>query len=305
MTRDQHSAKKGTRTSTRRKRTRTPASFSAGEQRSRRGGAQAGAAIRRSGTRRAAVSGARQYQYAASGVLPRLRLRAPELNVSRVIAFALAGVMMALLVWFFVDERFYVYTAEIRGNSLVTADEVYGASGLHAMSIFYIDRQKVAQGITQHLPSVSRVRVQCQLPGRVSIQVSEEDVRYIWRVADAGFLADAEGRILKADDGAHAGLVVVQDLDNKPVQPGGQVSREALNAAGGLHGLLPEVQVFEYSEDRGVSLFDARGWRVYFGDDQRLAEKVATLQALLLKLEQEHKSVKVIDLRFAGSSYYQ
>jgi cell division septal protein FtsQ len=220
-------------------------------------------------------------------------------------ALFLVGVMTALLLWFFVDERFYVYGAEVQGNSLVTADEVYQASGLHTMSIFYIDRRRVAQDIAQHLPSVTQVRVQCQLPGRVSIHVSEEDVRYVWRRADAAFLADAEGRILKVDEGTHAGLVVVQDLDNTPVRPGDQVDRVALNAAGRLHSLLPEVQVFEYSKARGVSLFDARGWRVYFGDDERLAEKVATLQALLLRLEQEHKSVKVIDLRFAGSPYYQ
>lgn len=227
------------------------------------------------------------------------------MDASRVIALALAGVMMALLVWFFVDERFYVYAVEVRGNSLVSADEVYQASGLQAMSIFYIDRQKVAQNIARHVPSVRRVYVQCQLPDQVSIHVNEEDVQYIWRVSDTSFLVDAEGRILKADDGAHVGLVVVQDLDNKPVQPGGQVDRVALNAAGRLHGLLPEVQVFEYSTARGVSLSDARGWRVYFGDDQRLAEKVATLQALLYKLEQEHKTAKMIDLRFEGSPCYQ
>jgi cell division septal protein FtsQ len=272
--------------------------FSAGEQRSRRSGAHGGAAgHRRSGSRSPATPGARQYQYAASAVLPRLRLQTLELNVSRAMALFLAGVMMALLVWFFVDERFYVYAAEVRGNSLVSADEVYGASGLHTMSIFYIDRQKVARAIAHQLPSVTQVRVQCQLPGRVSIHVREEDVRCIWRLADAAFLADAEGRILKLDDGAHVGLVVVQDLD--------KVDCVALNAAGRLHSLLPQVQVFEYSKARGVSLSDARGWRVYFGDDQRLAEKVATLQALLLKLEQEHKSAKVIDLRFAGSPYYQ
>jgi len=294
MSKDQHRAEKRKRTPIPRQRARSPAVSSAREQRSRRS------------TRRGlAPSGARQYHYATSGVLPRLRLQALELNASRATALFLAGVMMALLVWFFVDERFYVYAAEVRGNSLVTAGEVYRAGGLHTMSIFYIDRQKVAQDIEHGLPSVTQVRVQCQLPARVSIHVREEDVRYVWRLADAAFLADGAGRILKVDDGAHAGVVVIQDLDNQPVRPGDQVDRVAFNAVGRLHSLLPEVQVFEYSKARGVSLSDARGWRAYFGDDQRLAEKVATLQALLLKLEQEHKSAKVIDLRFAESTYYQ
>jgi len=305
MTRDVDSTRKRTRTSIR-KTVRSPISVSAGEPRARRAGARAGAAgRRRSGQRSPATYGTRQYQYATSGVLPRLSLRALDLNGSRAMAVFLAAMMLALLVWFFVDERFYVYAAQIRGNSLATADEVYRASGLNTVSIFYVDRCKVAQAIVQGVPSVTQVRMQCQLPGRVSILVSEQDVRYTWRVAGAAFLADAQGRILKVDDGAHAGLVVVQDLDNTPLHPGDHVDRAALNTAGRLHGLLPEVQVFEYSKARGVSLSDARGWRVYFGDDQRLAEKVATLQALLLKLQQEHRAVKVIDLRFAESPYYQ
>jgi cell division septal protein FtsQ len=306
MTRDQHSTKKGTRTAIRRKRTQRPINLVAGKERPHRSGMHAGAAGRRhTGAGYRVSSGARQYQYTAGGVLPRLRLQTLKLNASRTMALFLAVVMMGLLIWFFVDERFYVYAAEVHGNALATADEVYRASGLHTMSVFYVDRQKTVQNIAQHLPSVSQVRVQCSLPGHVSIQVSEEDVRYIWRLADAAFLTDAHGLILKEDDGAHVGLVVVQDLDNKPVRPGDQVDRVALNAAGRLHGLLPEVQVFEYSAARGISLSDARGWRVYFGDDQRLAEKVATLQAMLFKLEQEHRSAKAIDLRFEGSPYYQ
>jgi hypothetical protein len=149
----------------------------------------------------------------------------------------------------------------------------------------------------------------------VSVDVREPEVRYLWRSTDAAFLVDGEGHILKVDDGyslaggdgTHAGLLVIQDLDSQSrlLRPGDQVDHMALNAVGRLHGLLPEVQAFEYSKDKGVSLSDVRGWRVYFGNDEDLAEKVATLQALLLKLAQERKTVKVIDLRFVDSPYYQ
>jgi cell division septal protein FtsQ len=297
MTRDKPSTKRAKRTPVRRTATGAVAA--------RPGRSGATRRIRRRGARGLAVFGAKEYQYANSRLLPRLRLEALELNASRTLALFLAATMMALLVWFFADERFYVYTAQIQGNSLVTADEVYRAGGLHAMSIFYIDRQKVAQGIASGIAGVTQVRVQCRLPARVSVRIYEQDVRYLWRRADASFLVDGEGHILKADDGTHAGLLVIQDLDNQPVQPGGKVDVVALTAVGRLHGILPEVQVFEYSRDRGVSLSDARGWRVYFGDDQQLTEKVATLQALLDKLTRENQSVRVIDLRFVASPYYQ
>jgi len=250
------------------------------------------------------VAGAKEFRYASSRLLPRLRLEPLELNASRTLALLLAAIMMALLVWFFADERFFVYTAEIQGNSLVAADEVYRAGGLHAMSIFYIEEQKVAQRIASGIPGVTQVQVQCRLPARVSVHIQEQDVRYLWRSEDGSFLVDGEGHVLKADDGTHAGLLVIQDLDNQPVQTGGQVNVVALTTVGRLHGMLPEIQVFEYSRERGVSLSDARGWRVYFGDEQQLAEKVGTLQALLHRLTRENQSVKVIDLRFVASPYY-
>lgn len=285
MSRDRYSPKTKTRPAARRKKTS-----------STRRGARAGATRRRS---------QRRYDYTVSALLPRLRRQALDLNASRVTALLLAGVMIAFLVWFFVDESFYVYAAQVRGNSLVTADEVYQAGGLDMMSIFFLDPRQVAQDIDRALHGVTQVRVQLQLPGRVSVDIREQDVRYLWHTLGSAFLVDGEGHILKEDDGTHAGLLVVRDLDDQEVHPGDQVDCTALVAAGRLHSLLPEVQMFEYSRARGVSVSDARGWRVYFGDDQRLEEKVATLQALLVKLAQQQKSVQVIDLRFVESPYYQ
>jgi cell division septal protein FtsQ len=218
--------------------------------------------------------------------------------------FLLASTLL-LLGWFFVDLRFYVYAAQVQGNSLIAAEEVYRAGGLPGMSIFYIDRQQVARAIEGGIPGVVQARVQCQLPDRVSVQIREQDVHYVWRGANTAFLVDGEGSILKVDDGAHSELVVIQDLDNLQLHPGDQVSRAALTAAGRLHSLLPEVRVFEYSAAKGISLSDSRGWRVCFGDAQDLQQKVAILQALLQNLAQERRSVKVIDLRFVDSPSYQ
>ena len=299
MTRDQQTTRKGKRVAVRRRRTRSLAALSTRERNTGRSGTHADAASRR---RRKA-----QYQYAASGVLPRLRLQPWELNPSRVMASFLLGAMIGLLIWFFADDSFFVYTAEVRGNSLVSAEEVYRAGGLDCMSIFYIDPEKVAQDIERRIPGVTRVRVQCALPGRVSVQISEQDVRYLWRTANAAFLVDGEGRILKVDDGTHTGLLVIRDLDSQSqlLSPGDRVDGTALSTVSGLRGLLPEVQEYEYSRDRGVSVSDARGWRVYFGDAEELPQKVATLQSLVLKFVQENKTVSVIDVRFVGSPYYQ
>jgi hypothetical protein len=80
---------------------------------------------------------------------------------------------------------------------------------------------------------------------------------------------------------------------------------QALTTVERLHSLLPEIRAFEYSQEKGVSLYDARGWRIFFGDDRALAEKVASMRALLQKIASRGETVKLIDLRFVGSPYYE
>jgi len=213
--------------------------------------------------------------------------------------------MATLLVWFFVDTRFFVYEAGVQGNTLVGADEVYGASGLDTLSIFYVNRTQVVERVCREVPGVAQVDVDCRLPNRVRLRVREQDLRFAWHTSGTRFLLDGEGRALKADDGLHGQLISVRDLDDRPLVPGDWVDPAALNAVSYLHGLLPEATVFDFSRLKGVSLLDQHGWRIYFGDDHALAEKVATMRAVLRKVQSSGASIKFIDLRFVGTPYYE
>jgi len=235
----------------------------------------------------------------------RSRTGAKGIVVSRVLAGTLLLVMTVLLAWFFLDMRFYVSAAQIQGTALIDAEEVYRASGLDGYSIFYINRAQVTKRICTEVPGIEQVHVDCQLPDRLLIRIEERNVRFIWHAAGTAFLVDGTGRLLQIDDGSHAGLVSVQDLDERPLQLGDQVDVVALRSVEGLHSLLPEIRTFEYSQAKGVSLFDARGWRVYFGDDQLLPQKVASMHAILQKIASRDEPVRLIDLRFVGSPYYE
>ncbi len=239
------------------------------------------------------------------GIASGLRSRTRNATWSRLLSLSIAAAMVALLVWFFADLRFYVYRADVQGTLLVDANEVYRASGLEGHSIFYIDRGQVAERISKEVLGVVAAQVDCQLPGRVGIQVREREPRLIWRTGDTAFLVDGEGTVLKADDGSHEGLVAIRDLTNSALAPGDAVDAVALNAANQLHRLLPEALAFEYSSEKGISLVDARGWHIYFGDDQSLPQKVASMRAVLQRIVSQGRSATVIDVRFVGSPYYQ
>lgn len=256
-------------------------------------------------TSRSVRRSTRTYRYAAAGALPRLRFRTADLSGSRILALLIFWAMVALLVWFFVDERFFVYEAQIQGNLLVSKGEVYSASGVHTMSIFYLDPRQVARNLQRQFPAVAEARVRCELPGLVRIVLQERRAAFLWQTAGATFIVDAEGHVLKADDGTHADLVVIRDLDDEARKPGDRVPPAALKAVSGLNALLPDVRLFECSKSKGISFTDARGWRVFFGDEQDLPLKVATFQTLAEKLLRERRRITMIDVRFPSSPCYQ
>ncbi|MBM4429529.1 MAG: FtsQ-type POTRA domain-containing protein [Chloroflexi bacterium] len=224
---------------------------------------------------------------------------------SRLLSLLLVLVMTVLLAWFFLDPAFFVYGVEIQDNALVDTQSVFRAAALDGMSVFYIDPSAVAEDIVRRLPNVSQAEVTVELPSRVSIRIAEKDVRFVWQSAGAAFLVDGEGRVLKPADGSQTQLLSIHDLDERALQPGGQVELAALRAVEELHRLLPEIKAFDYSRAKGVSLYDTRGWPIYFGNEEGLQEKVASFQAVMVKILSRGEKPKFIDLRFAGSAYYE
>ena len=245
------------------------------------------------------------YGFAVSSALPRLRWGEVRISGSRVLSALLLVAMLVLLGWFFVDPGFFVYEAQVQGNSLLSAEDLFQASGLNTLSVFFVDRVQVAQRIQQAIPGVTIARVDVQWPNQVAISVREQDVRFVWRNAAESFLVDGMGRVLMADDGAHAEMLTVNDLDNGPLKPGDKVDRVGLNAVSGLHSLLPEVKAFDYSQAKGVSFVDEHGWRIYFGDDQLLVKKVACMRALLQDIANKGATVEFIDVRFVDGAYFK
>jgi cell division septal protein FtsQ len=246
------------------------------------------------------------YGYNAGRVWPGLRLQAAPLSGSRKLAVLLFVAVLALVAWCFLDSRFYIYEYEVSGNVLLSAAEVYKASGLESMSAFYLDRAKVVRQIQQAIPGVTAVRVEYRWPSQVILQIQEQDVRFVWHTEGGPtFLVDGSGLVLKMDAGAGGDLLDIRDLDATEYKLGDRVDRVALDAASGLHRLLPEAELFDYSRSKGISWVNEQGWRIYFGNDQELTKKVACMRTLTDRILSSGKRVEFIDVRFVDSAYYR
>jgi cell division septal protein FtsQ len=224
---------------------------------------------------------------------------------SRLVSAALAIACLGLLAWFWIDADFYVYAAEVEGSSQLPPGEILRASGVHGYSVFHVDGARVAERVMSEYPSIEWVGVECQLPGRVLIRVEESEARFVWSDGLASYAVDSRGYVLPLRLEPREGLISIRDLDARPVGPSDRVPLVALRAAEELHQLLPEAYAFEYSDERGISLRDARGWVIHFGDSESLALKVASMYAVLQDVADKGRSIRFIDLRFAGTPYYE
>ena len=212
---------------------------------------------------------------------------------------AFLGVIMGRL---FTAYTFYVYEAEVRGSQFINPEEIYSVSGLNELSIFWINPEKAEEAILSRLPGIKEVKVTCRLPNRVTIDVVERQVKVAWEWGGNRYGVDEHGAILPLG-GEWEGMLHIQDLS--PVAPDvrGRIDREVIRSALELARLLPEANVLQYSDDRGLTLY-RDGHPIYFGSGE-IADKIKIMDALLQELAYEGRHFEYVDVRFLDSPCYK
>lgn len=243
---------------------------------------------------------------AVSGVSARGLVR-PLASFWRVRISLVVGIGLVLLVvlgyWLFLTDDFYVYEITVQGNRLVTSEEIFAASGLDGLSIFWVNPQRVADAVA-HLPGILSAEVQCSLPNRVTIVVVEREPQVVWQRAGMRWLVDEQGAVLTAQTGPEGGLVV-EDQDSEPLHPGDRVDAAAMAGALQLQRLVPELTAVRYSSGTGLSFRHSLGCEVYLGTGTDMVEKIAILQALVEQLTASGEHPEYIDLRFKEGPCYK
>jgi len=224
-----------------------------------------------------------------------------QLRGGGALSVLLLAALSLLTSQFFTNYGFYVYEATVRGNRFVEADEVYAASSLEGMSIFWIKPQQVEAAVSKLL-EVKEARVNCRLPNQVTIEILERQPQAIWQRDEARYWVDDLGVVLPLRSELE-GMLLIQDLRTGPLGVGDHIDHEIITSALELRQLLPEATAFQYSEDKGL-IFDQRGYPIYFGTGD-MAEKVAILNALLQELSSEGIKPEFVDVRFKESPCYK
>ncbi|HDD24580.1 MAG TPA: FtsQ-type POTRA domain-containing protein [Chloroflexi bacterium] len=251
-------------------------------------------------------------RFEAVGVLPLLRGRhsTPRRRaaVSRQAArlrragLVLALVLVLLVAWVGLDDRFYVFDAEVIGAERVSAKEVFRVSGLTGWHVLWVRPAEVEARILAALPSLKAARVKCRLPATCTIEVKERQPRVMWNENDVWWWVDESGVVMHAQGALPEGWVVYGPL---PRDAEGRLDERVRVALEELSVLgMSSTTVFTYVPGRGLVFTNAEGWRVVLGEGAGMADRLAVLEPLTAHLKAEGITPRFVDVRFVEAPYY-
>jgi cell division septal protein FtsQ len=198
---------------------------------------------------------------------------------------------------------FYVQNIEVTGNDRLAEAELLAMSGLQGVNIFWVDTRVVEQALAE-LPDVASVRVSCSLLADCGIHLVERKPFLVWRQGNAEAWIGEDGVVLPAR-GDLQDATVLDATGRTALRPGDQVAPELVTAVADLKRLIPEVRLYEYTEDNGLSFQSSHGWRVQLGAGTEIEPKLKALDVLTNHLVDHGIAPTLVDVRFPEAPYYR
>ncbi len=259
----------------------------------------------------------RRFETAGTLILGRARVgRSSKIRHSR---FAIRHLLILSLVtmvagalWLALDDRFYVYHANVVGAVRVSPDEVFRASGLPGLHILWARSAEIEARVLTALPTLESARAVCGLqppaPGTglpaasCTITVVERQPRVMWDEDGQLWWIDDAGVIFSAQGTLSEGWLVRGPL---PRDDDGRLDERVRIGLAELWTSGADVSPpFTYVPGRGLVFTDERGWRVIVGQGPGMAVRLQVLEWLAADLEARGLTPRFVDVRFSDAPYY-
>jgi cell division septal protein FtsQ len=226
------------------------------------------------------------------------------LLTARSISLGLLIVLIGLAAWLVLDDRFYVSSINVTGNTRVKAQAIVDKSGVLGQQIFWVQPQVVAQQLPTALPSIRSAKMTCTFPADCTLQVQERQPIVAWQYGNALTWIDAD-HVAFAAEGKNAGMLITIEATQGPALfPGERADQQLIDAALAVAQAMPDVQRYRYTVKYGLEFDDARGFPVYLGLGANMADRVMIWQALRAKLIAKNILPKFVDVRYPLAAYY-
>ncbi len=243
---------------------------------------------------------------------------------SRWLSLALLLLMLFSIYLTGQSEDFFLTEIPVAGTASIPAWEIIEASGLGGIHIFAANPTEAAASITE-LPGVVSASVNLQWPNLVNIEVVEdapiaiwvEGANQYWVTKDGGFIPARSAALgllsieseLTVDEVVTA--VLAEDVaeetvatSNTPIAQAQFVPQDVLVGALQLQQLRPNIDKLYFRPGSGLSFVDGRGWKVYFGTGDDMAQKVVVYEKIVAELEAQGITPVYISVSNQERPYY-
>ncbi|MFZ0545406.1 MAG: FtsQ-type POTRA domain-containing protein [Candidatus Promineifilaceae bacterium] len=222
---------------------------------------------------------------------------------SRWISLSLLAICVAALVLIGTDDSFYLDLIPVEGAATIPPSEIVQASGLSNIHIFSADPNAAAAKI-QALPGVISTTVMLEWPNQVQIKVAEEAPIAVWEQGGQQYWVDENGRLIPARVRT-VGLLLIQSEINEPLEDVDFIPTDVLDGALQLKALRPNIDQLYYRPAGGLSYHDGRGWRVYFGIGEDMAQKLTVYERIVEDLLDRGLTPEYVSVSNQERPYYK
>lgn len=222
---------------------------------------------------------------------------------SRWLSLGLLLICVASLALIGYDKTFRLDLIPVEGASTIPPSEIVQASGLSNIHVFSADPNEAAAKI-QALPGVVSTTVTLEWPNQVQIRVAEEAPIAVWDQAGQQYWVDENGRLIPARVRT-VGLLLIKSELSEPLEDIDFIPENVLAGAMQLKELRPNIDQLYYRPAGGLSYQDGRGWRVYFGIGEDMAQKLTVYERIVEDLRSRGLTPEYVSVSDQEQPFYK
>jgi cell division septal protein FtsQ len=236
--------------------------------------------------------------------LPRPRVRHHLAGVKWIAVAAIGLLIAGAILWLWLSDTFYVTRLGVAGNALTPAQEIVQISGIGGQHMLWVNHAAASERIANGIPSVKSARVDCQLPNRCLIKVQERQPSVAWRFGGAVTWIADDGMAFAAQRDTNLPLITIEALQGPALLPGKEANQRIVKAAVAVAKALPSVRQYKYTAEHGLEFQSERGFPVYLGLGDNMADRAMMWKAVEVELSQQGVTPQFVDLRYPVAPYY-
>lgn len=259
-------------------------------------------------------------KFQAALTMPGIEVRMPAIQItsagirSRLISLLLSILLGTCLYLAATMPELRAAPAQVSGNQRIGADEINAVLNTTGQPIFTLTSAELQMRLRLNYPELKSAQVSISLPNTIRVSIVERQPVLLWQQGSGYTWIDEDGVAFRPH-GSPANLIPVATfaappagatVQNDPLSPVPYIAPELVKAIQTLAPNAPSGSTLEYDPKYGLGWSDSRGWKVFFGTDEKdMALKMQVYKSLVDSLVQKGIQPTFISVQYANAPYYR